>query len=90
MKYKTLIKQMTLEEKALLMSGKDFWTTQNLDRLGIRSLYLADRPHGVKRLAAANHHGLNPSIQATCFPTAATVCSQQLECRRDCLILRRL
>jgi beta-glucosidase len=74
MKYETLINQMSVEEKALLMSGKDFWTTQNIDRLGIHSLYLADGPHGVRRqAAAADHLGLNASIQATCYPTAATV-----------------
>jgi len=74
MKYKELIRKMTLEEKASLMSGKDFWQTQNIDRLGINSIFLADGPHGVrKQAAAADHLGLNPSIPATCFPTAATV-----------------
>ncbi|WP_339316260.1 glycoside hydrolase family 3 C-terminal domain-containing protein [Paenibacillus sp. FSL R10-2734] len=74
MKYKDLIEKMTLEEKASLMSGKDFWTTQNIDRLGIRSMFLADGPHGIrKQAAAADHLGLNASIPATCFPPAATV-----------------
>ncbi|MCY8077519.1 glycosyl hydrolase, partial [Bacillus haynesii] len=74
MKYRELIQDMTLEEKASLMSGKDFWQTQNIDRLGIRSMLLADGPHGIrKQAAAADHLGLNPSIPATCFPTAATI-----------------
>lgn len=74
MKYKEIIKKMTLEEKASLMSGKDFWQTQNIDRLDIASIFLADGPHGVRRQAeAADHLGLNPSLPATCFPTAATV-----------------
>lgn len=65
---------MTLEEKASLMSGRDFWTTQNIDRLGIKSIFLADGPHGIrKQAAAADHLGLNASNPATCFPTAATV-----------------
>lgn len=47
MKYKNLINQMTLEEKASLMSGKDFWTTKPIDRLNIPSIFLADGPHGI-------------------------------------------
>jgi len=56
------------------MSGKDFWQTQDIERLGIPSMFLADGPHGVRRQGvAADHLGLNPSLPATCFPTAATV-----------------
>ncbi|ENH96080.1 beta-glucosidase [Gracilibacillus halophilus YIM-C55.5] len=74
MKHKEIINKMTLEEKASLMSGKDFWQTQNIDRLGINSMFLADGPHGIRKQAeAADHLGLNESIPATCFPTAATV-----------------
>ncbi|MFA9457691.1 beta-glucosidase [Halalkalibacter sp. AB-rgal2] len=74
MKYNDLIKKMTLEEKASLMSGKDFWQTDSIERLGIKSMFLADGPHGIRKQAeAADHLGLNESIPATCFPTAATV-----------------
>ena len=74
MKHKELIKQMTLEEKASLMSGKDFWQTMDIERLGVNNMFLADGPHGIrKQAAAADHLGLNPSIPATCFPTAAAV-----------------
>lgn len=74
MKYKELIKKMTLEEKASLMSGKDFWQSQDIKHLGINNMFLADGPHGIrKQTAAADHLGLNPSEPATCFPTAATV-----------------
>ena len=74
MKYKDLIKDMILEEKAALMSGKDFWQSQDIKRLGINNMFLADGPHGIrKQTAAADHLGLNPSEKATCFPTAATV-----------------
>ena len=76
MKHADLIQQRTLEEKASLCSGKDFWQTKNIDRLSIPSMFLSDGPHGVRKQAkAADHLGLNPSIPATCFPTAATMAS---------------
>lgn len=74
MKYENLIKEMTLEEKASLMSGKDFWQTKNIDKYNIPSMFLSDGPHGLrKQAAAADHLGLNKSIPATCFPTAVTI-----------------
>ena len=74
MKYKEIIDRMTLEEKASLMSGKDFWQSRDIERLAIPSIFLSDGPHGIRKQAeAADHLGLNASIPATCFPTAATV-----------------
>lgn len=74
MKYKELINKMTLEEKASLMSGKNFWQTKDIERLGINSMFLADGPHGIrKQSVSADQIGLNEGIPATCFPTAATV-----------------
>ena len=74
MKHEELIKKMTLEEKASLTSGKNFWETMNIPHLGIESMFLSDGPHGMrKQMAAADHLGLNQSIPATCFPTSATL-----------------
>ena len=76
MKHQDLISKMTLEEKASLMSGKDFWQSVNIDRLNIPSMFLADGPNGIrKQMAAADHLGLNESIKATCFPTACSLAS---------------
>lgn len=74
MKHIEIIKQLTLEEKALLTSGKNFWETMNIDRLSIPSIFLADGPNGLrKQKAAADHLGLNESVKSTCFPTSATL-----------------
>ena len=73
-KYQDILDKLTLKEKASLISGKDFWQTVNIDRVGIPSAFLSDGPHGVRRqAAAADHLGLNASIPATSYPTAATM-----------------
>lgn len=74
MKHKTIISNLTLEEKAVLLSGKNEWQTWDIPRLDIPSIFCSDGPHGVRRQEGAGDHlGLNPSVPATCFPTAATV-----------------
>lgn len=75
-KIKSLIAEMTLEEKAALCSGADFWHMQGVERLGIPSVMVTDGPHGLRKQAEdADHLGLNASAKATCFPPAATAAS---------------
>ncbi|WP_253200724.1 glycoside hydrolase family 3 C-terminal domain-containing protein [Clostridium sp. CF012] len=74
---KELVKMMSLEEKASLCSGKDFWHTKGIERLGIKSMMVTDGPHGLRKQGGdSDHLGINNSVLATCFPTAvATACS---------------
>ncbi|SEK22710.1 beta-glucosidase [Pseudobutyrivibrio ruminis] len=71
---KEIISQLTLMEKAALLSGKNEWESRDIPRLGIQSVSFSDGPHGLRRQEGAGDHlGLNASLPATCFPTAATV-----------------
>lgn len=72
LKHETLIKRMTLEEKASLMSGADFWHTKAVERLGIPGVMMTDGPHGLRKQGGkADHLGLGKAVPATCYPTAA-------------------
>ena len=74
MKHQEIIKKMTVEEKAAFLSGKNEWQSRDIKRLGIPAIVCSDGPHGIRRQAGAGDHlGLNESLPATCFPTAATV-----------------
>ncbi len=74
MKYQDIIEKMTIEEKAAFLSGKGEWQTRDFERLGIPSIFCSDGPHGIRKQAGAGDHlGLNASLPATCFPTAATI-----------------
>ena len=69
-----LLDRMTLEEKASLVSGKGFWSTRGIERVGLPSVDVADGPHGLrKQPGLADHVGLGGSIPATCFPTASAL-----------------
>ena len=74
MKVEEYIRKLTLEEKAALLQGWTTWTTREVKRLGIPAIFLSDGPHGLRKQAGAGDHlGLNASVPATCFPTAASM-----------------
>ncbi len=77
---------MTLEEKASLLSGGDFWHTKAVERLGIPPVMVSDGPHGLrKQREDGDHLGINESIEAVCFPTG---CATAASFDRD--LLRRI
>lgn len=66
---KKLVSEMTLEEKAGLCSGEDFWHTKGIERLGVPQMMVSDGPHGLRKQdTEADHLGVNDSIKAVCFP----------------------
>ncbi|MDE6585389.1 MAG: glycoside hydrolase family 3 C-terminal domain-containing protein [Clostridia bacterium] len=70
-----LIKNLTLEEKAALVSGTDFMFTNPVPRLGIPSVRMSDGPHGLRVQKEGGDNGVNGSSPATAFPTAVTTAS---------------
>ncbi len=74
MKHTDIIEKLNLEQKCALLSGGTVFTTRGIPSKGIPEMTLSDGPNGVRKQAgAADHLGLNPSVPATCFPTAVTV-----------------
>ena len=74
MKHPEILQKLSLEQKCALLSGKNTWQTQDYPKQGVPAIWLSDGPNGLRKQAgAADHLGLNPSVPATCFPTAATM-----------------
>jgi beta-glucosidase len=70
------VSELTLEEKASLCLGSDFWHTAPVERLGIPPIMVSDGPHGLRaQLEQGDHVGLLASVPATCFPTASALAS---------------
>ncbi len=76
-KAKELVAKMTLEEKAALCSGEDFWKLKSVKRLGLDPIMMADGPHGLrKQMGEQDNMGVGHSVPAVCYPTAsALACS---------------
>lgn len=71
-----IVKQMTLEEKAGMCTGLNFWNLKGVERLGVPSIMVTDGPHGLrKQRQGADHLGVFDSVPATCFPSAAGLAS---------------
>ncbi|WP_059052091.1 glycoside hydrolase family 3 C-terminal domain-containing protein [Paenibacillus senegalimassiliensis] len=83
---KEIVGQLTLEEKASLCSGQDFWRLKTVERLGVPSIMVADGPHGLrKEVENADYLIAGQSIPATCFPSAAG-----LACSWDRSLIREM
>ncbi len=70
-----LLADLTLKEKASLVSGGDFWNTTAIRRLDIPSVTMTDGPHGLRKEIGVSGAGLANSVPATCFPTASCLAS---------------
>lgn len=75
MDIKAVIENMTVEEKAALVSGTDFMYTNAIPRLDIPALRMSDGPHGLRVQTEGGDNGVTGSEPATAFPTAATTAS---------------
>ena len=76
MNVQELVSKMTLQEKASLLSGADFWHTKAVDRLGLRAFMMCDGPNGLrKQEGETDHLGVHSSISTVCYPTASSVAS---------------
>lgn len=82
---KKIVSEMTLEEKAGMCSGEDFWCLKAVERLGIPQVMVSDGPHGLrKQEEEADHLGINESVKSVCFPAAcATASSWDVEMLED-------
>ena len=73
MNIESILRQMTLEDKIALCSGKDFWETQAFEKYGIPSIFMCDGPLGLrKQESRSDMLGINRSLPATCFPAEVT------------------
>ncbi|GHP14934.1 glycosyl hydrolase [Lentilactobacillus fungorum] len=71
-----IVNQLTLKEKAGLVSGKLYWFTEAIKRLGISQVMMTDGPSGLRKQAdSSDALGLNNSVEAISFPTAALTAS---------------
>lgn len=73
---KKIVAEMTLQEKASMVSGADFWHLDEIERLGIESTMVCDGPHGLRKQdTSSDNLGINDSVKAVCFPTAVGTAS---------------
>lgn len=75
--FKKMVSELTLEEKAGLCSGLNFWRTKSVERLGIPSIMMTDGPHGLRKQqgGSGDHLGIGDSTPSTCFPSGAGLAS---------------
>lgn len=74
MKFEQIINKMTLEEKASICIGKDYWNTVNIERLNVHSIKMSDGPHGLRvQKECTDNLGINKSEVSVCFPSLSTI-----------------
>lgn len=86
LKHGDIISKMTLEEKASMCSGADFWHLKSYEKLGIPQIMVSDGPHGLRKQRGKDGDtvGLSNTVPAVCYPTAATsACSWDTDLLRE-------
>mgnify|MGYP004511354571 CR=1 FL=1 len=67
-------RDLTLQEKASLTRGADFWRTTAIEPADLPSIMVADGPNGLrKQSAASDPMAIYSSEPATCFPPAVAL-----------------
>ena len=65
---------MKLKQRVAMLTGKNVWQTFSHKKLKIKSIMMADGPHGLRKQTDNNDNlGLNSSYPATLFPPACAV-----------------
>ncbi len=74
--FRDLIHTMTIEEKISLTSGKDFWNSQDIERLGLPSILFSGGTSGIiKPKSKGNFLKTENTIKSTCYPSPSAVAS---------------
>ena len=69
-----IINEMSIEEKASLCVGEDYWNSKKIERFDIPNIKMSDGPHGLRvQRESVDNLGINESEISICFPALSTI-----------------